>query len=132
MLTSVPTLICLCKPFSCKACPGINCRVQNPDIPRAGKDGAAHGGTAGQGGDGQDGTSTGRSAQEITAPLIFQTIEKTALGVSLVARTKETLCKPMEEQNPRLPSGLSTVCLRDDGRSPFLVADQYADAYLSL
>ena len=39
---------------------------KNPDIPRAGRDGAAHGGTAGRGGDGQDGTPTDRFAQETT------------------------------------------------------------------
>ena len=55
LLTSVPTPICLCKLFSCKACPGI-CRVQNPDIPRAGRVGAARGGAAGRGEARQDGT----------------------------------------------------------------------------
>ena len=101
LLTNVPTPSCLCKPFSCKACPGImkpgqilddpltqissaicrlglaihewvaaelinfkpkhstttrtghdsgdswslsTCRIQNPDIPRAGWGGASHGG----------------------------------------------------------------------------------------
>ena len=29
MLTSVPTPICFCKLFSCKACPGINCSSEN-------------------------------------------------------------------------------------------------------
>ena len=44
------------------------CRFQNPDIPRAGRDGAAHGGTAGRGGTGQDGTPTDRSAPRNNRP----------------------------------------------------------------
>ena len=58
----------------------ITCRIQTPDIPRAGRDGAGHGGTAGRGGDGQDGTPTGRSAQETTVPLTLQTIEESPPG----------------------------------------------------
>ena len=49
-------------------------RIQNPDIPRAGRDVAAHGGTAWRGGDGQDGTPTGLFAQETTVPFTFQKI----------------------------------------------------------
>ena len=45
-----------------------------------GRDGAAHGGTAGQDGDGQGGTPTGRFAQETTDPLTHQTIEENLLG----------------------------------------------------
>ena len=51
------------------------CRFQNPDIPRAGWDGAAH-----LGGDGQDGTTTGRFAQETTDLLTSQTIEEIPPG----------------------------------------------------
>ena len=47
-----------------------------PELLRAVRDGAVHGGTAGRGGDGQDGTPTGRFAQEITVPLTLQTIEE--------------------------------------------------------
>ena len=54
--------------------------------------------------------------------------KKTLLGMSLEARTKETLCKPMEEQNVRLTRGLFVVCPRDDGRSSFVAADQCTDA----
>ena len=56
-----------------------NCRIQNPDIPRAGPGGAAHGGAAGRSGAGQSGTPTGRFAQETTvpsAPQGFQGIER--------------------------------------------------------
>ena len=45
---------------------------------------------------------------------------------------RKFLCKPMEEQNPRLTTGLSAISKRDDGRSSFLVADQWTDDYLSL
>ena len=45
-LTRVPTRICHSRPFH----PKYTCRAQNPDIPRAGRGGAAHGGVAGRGG----------------------------------------------------------------------------------
>ena len=57
---------------------------------------------------------------------------KTRLLVYPEARTCETLCKPMGEQNPRLTSGLSPVYQQDEKRSLFLAADQWNDAYLSL
>ena len=44
-INSVPNL---CKPFLCKACPEKTGRIQNLDIPRAGRFGAP-GGTAGRG-----------------------------------------------------------------------------------
>ena len=47
LLTSGSTPFCLCKPFSCKACPGI-CRTSNLDIPRLVRLGAGRG-RAGQG-----------------------------------------------------------------------------------
>ena len=79
--TSGTTPFCLCKPFSYKACPGT-CRVQNPDIPRAGRYGAAHGGTARPGGDGQHRTpTTGLFAQEITNTLIPRRGKNDFLGV---------------------------------------------------
>ena len=52
------------------------CRVQNPDKPRAGRYGAAHGRTAGLGGDGQHRTPTGLFAQEKTAPFTLQTMDE--------------------------------------------------------
>ena len=53
------------------------CLVQNLDIPRERRDGAAHGGTAGRGGTVQDGTPTNRFAQETTVPRTLQGIEQT-------------------------------------------------------
>ena len=53
------------------------CRVQNPDIPRAGRYWAAPGGTAGPGGDGQHRTpTTGLFAKEKTNSLTPQTMEE--------------------------------------------------------
>ena len=52
------------------------CRIGNPDIPRAGRHGAAHGGTAGPGRDRQHRTPTGRFVQEKTTLFILQTMEK--------------------------------------------------------
>ena len=108
------------------------CRIQNPDIPRAGRVGAAQGGAAGRGGDEQEGSPTSRFAQNTTSFLFPRRATKTLLGVSLEARAKATPCKSTEEQKPRLITGLSEVYLRDDSRSSLLVADQCADAYLSL
>ena len=52
------------------------CRVQNPNMPRASRYGAAHGGTAGLGGDGQHRTPTGLIAQGKTASFTLQTMEE--------------------------------------------------------
>ena len=53
--------------------------LSNPK-PQSGRDGAAHCGTAGRGGDKQDRTSTGLFAQEIIVPPTLQTIEKDPSG----------------------------------------------------
>ena len=98
-------------------------RVQNPDLPRASRGEAAHGGAAGRGGDGLDGTPTGRSEQNTTVPLNLETI--VVLRVSPKAGTQQFRCKPKEEQNQRLNR-------ETDGRSSFLVVDQCADTELSL
>ena len=155
--TSGPPPFCLCKPYSCKACPGTDggtkpavdhrfitglsavyhrddkrssflaadqctdaylvsvnffharhireyiCRVQNPDIPRAGRCEAASGGTAGQAGTGSTGCRrrqySPRRKQILLAPRRWKNV---LLGVPLEARTREILCKPIEERNPRL------------------------------
>ena len=84
-------------------------RIQNPNIPREGRYGAAHGGTKGPGGNGQHKTPTGQFAQEKQLLLLSRRWENDLLSVSLEAQTKETLCKPMEEQNPPLTRGRSAV-----------------------
>ena len=53
-------------------------------------------------------------------------------NVSREARTSEILCKPTEEPNQRLTSGLSAVYQRGEKRSLFLAADQWNNAFLSL
>ena len=63
---------------------------ENPDIPQASRDRAAHGETAGQGGDRQDETPTVLVAEEPTILLTFQTIDETVVGVSQIGRTKRT------------------------------------------
>ena len=53
----------------------LPCRIQNTNIPRAGRGGAANGEAARRGGAGQDGTPTGRFAQEKTVLFVaFQGI----------------------------------------------------------
>ena len=54
----------------------FTCRIQNPDIPRAGRDGLARGGTAGRGGAGQDGMPTGRPTKVTSVLHTLQTMEE--------------------------------------------------------
>ena len=96
------------------------CRIQNPDIPRAERFGAAQSRAAGRGGTRQDRTprvGSPRTQPSLLPPKASKTI---VLNVSSEARTKESLCKPKEEHNERLTRGLSAVYPRDDGRSSFL------------
>ena len=72
-----------------------------------GRVGAAHGGAAGPGRAGQDGTPTDWFAQVTTDPRSPQASWTTVLNDSSEARTTEFLCKPMEERQPRSTSGLS-------------------------
>ena len=58
--------------------------------------------------------------------------KKRRFNVSPEARTSEILCKPTEEQNQRLTTGLSAVYHRDEKRALFLAAEQWNDAFLSL
>ena len=58
----------------------MTCRIQNPDIPRAGGDGAANGGAAEQGGAKQDETPTNYFLQNMPVPLTLQTIEDNSPG----------------------------------------------------
>ena len=78
LLTSVTTPICLCKPFSCKACPGTS-RTR----------GALH------------------SWMRTGCRLVHRRLCMLGmpLHIPVQARTKEFLFKPAEEQNQRLTSG---------------------------
>ena len=81
------------------------CRIQNPDIPRAGRVRAAHGGAAGRDRAEQDGAPTDRFAQEVTFPRTSQGIVRTCPDRLFRRQTSEILCKPMVERKPRLASG---------------------------
>ena len=70
--------------------------------------GTVPGGARRKGGAGQDRVgrdADGRFAQKTTAPFAFRGIEDTVPNVASEARTKEILCKPMAEHNPRLMAG---------------------------
>ena len=93
---------------------------------------AAHSGAAGHGGPGRMGrrrVSPRRAQPSLVSPRASKTI---VLNIFLEARTKETLSKPAEEQNPRLTGGLSAVYQGGEKRSLFLAADQWTDAFSSL
>ena len=80
------------------------CRTQNPDIPRADRGGAAHGGAAARCGVGRDADGTVRP--EDNRPFLPSGASQIAvLNDPSEARTNKTLCKPMGEQNPRLTRG---------------------------
>ena len=82
------------------------CRVQNPDIPRAGRVRAAHGGAAGPSRTGRRRIGPPRGRTSLLPSRVPKT---TVLNVSSEARTIKFRCKPTEEQNPRLTTGLSAV-----------------------
>ena len=113
-------------------------RIQNPDIRTTGgsrRGAARRSGTVRQSGAGQDGTATGRFAQETTvppAPQGFQGIENNNPELLFGSTNKKSYVNRMEEQHQRLTTGLSAVYPRDDGRSSFLAADQETDGDLSL
>ena len=95
----------------------ITCRVQKQDTHTPGKivRAGSHGGTAGQCGDRQRRTPTGRVAQAKHAPLALQTMKNNFLGVFQETRRKEISFKPMVEQNERLtrglPAGREALCV---------------------
>ena len=113
LLTSVPTPICLCKPFSCKACPGnpeartseilCTCRIQNPDIPRAGRVGAPGGATGrGRARLGADRTSRPGNKGPLYLPRHRLNVASTSFQKHEQAKS---YVKPTEEQNQRLTRG---------------------------
>ena len=105
LLTSEMTLVCLCKPFLCKAYSIIKCicvYLHNMSSPEPGHTTgesirAAYGGTAGPGGTGSTGRRRDCSRRRKQPLLPSRRWEHDLLGVSLEARTIETLFKPMEE-----------------------------------
>ena len=102
LLTSVPTPICLCKPLSCKACPGINysgpiveyTNLSNPKPEHttgASGQGARRGGGAGPGRTGRRQNSSPRRQASLAPP---KASKKRFPNVSPEARTSKILCKP--------------------------------------
>ena len=71
----------------------------------SGRGGARRSGGAGRGRAGRDADGPVRPGDD--RPLCPQASKTTVLNVSSEARTKEILCKPMEEQSPRLTRVLS-------------------------
>ena len=103
------------------------CRVQNPDIPRAGRVGA-HDGVAGRSRAGLFANRTVRLGNN-PSPHPPKASKTRRLNVSPEAQTSESQCKPMGEQNPRLNRGSSPVYHRDEKRPFFLAADQWTDLF---
>ena len=84
------------------------CLVQNPDIPQAGRVGAP-GGVAGRDRAGLYANRTVRLGDNPFSYVPSKASKTRRLNVSPEARTSEILCKPMEEQSPRLTTGASPV-----------------------
>ena len=109
------------------------CRVQNPNIPPAGRV-WAHGGAAGRGRAGRDADRTVRPGNK--RPSYPPRHRRRLLNVPPKARTNKILCKPSagtkSAVEKRFIRGLSAVYHRDEKRSSFLAADQWTDAFLSL
>ena len=77
------------KPCSArKLCGSSTCRIQNPDVPRAGRGGAANGGAAGQGGAWQDSMPVGRFVKETTDPQVRQGTENNCSECALENTSK--------------------------------------------
>ena len=98
----------------------------------AGWGGARRGGARGEWG------KAARNGSARRQPFIStsRTTKTTVLDVFSKARTKEILFKPNSGTRPpvgeRLTSGWRAIYYRDDGRSSFLAADWWTDAFLSL
>ena len=86
----------------------VKCRIQNPDIPRSGRSGRVGepGGAARRGRARLGANRTIRPGNKMS--IVPSKASKTRrFNVSREARTSEILCKPTEEANQRLTSGLS-------------------------
>ena len=87
---------------------------------------------SGRAGSGKIGCRQNYSPRIQRSPVLSKASKKRRFNVSPKARTSEILCKPTEEQNQRLTTGLSAVYYRDEKRSLFLAADQWNDSFLFL
>ena len=118
--TSGTTLFCLCKPFSCQACPRKSYtnrwRNKNPRLNRG---------------------SSAVYLRDKKRSLFLAADQWTDAFLSLETffmqcMSGNILYKPMEERNLRLTTGCSPVFQGDEKRSLFLAADKWNDAFLSL
>ena len=115
---------CLCKPFSCKACPG------KPGHTTSGSGrGAWRGGGAGSG---RTGCQQNCSPRRQGSLVLSKASKNRHLTVSLKERTIKICLNRMREQNQRLTRDLCALYQRDRERSSFLAADQWTDDFLSL
>ena len=111
MQNSAPTHFCRCKPFSCPGCPGICFFVylSNP------KPGHITGGSvwgarrSDRAGSGKIGCQQNFSPRKQRSSVPSKASKKRRFNVSSEARNSEFLCKPTEEQNQRLTTGLSPI-----------------------
>ena len=113
------------EPFSCKACPGT-CRVKAWTY--HGRVGSRRRTTGRRGGAGPGRTGLRRIGKPRRKPFLvpFKASNAPVLNDSSEARTREIPCKPKEEQNLRLTSGLPVVYKRfisglSAGRNPLFV-----------
>ena len=115
----------------------ITCRIQNPDIPRAGRVGA-HGGVAGRGRAGPDANRTVRPGDKL--PAYSPKHRRQVAGTSLQehVQAKSYLNRWRNKARGRQPvhnwfiRGICALYQRDEKRSFFLAADQWTVAALSL
>ena len=106
------------------------CRVQNPDIQRAGRVGA-HGGAAGRSRAGLDANRTVRPGDK--GPSYPPRHLRQVAGTSLLKHVEaKSYVNRMRKQNKTLTTGLPAAYNWDEKRSVFLAADQWTDAFLYL
>ena len=86
---------------------------------------------SGRAGSGKIGCQQNYSPKKQKSTVPSKASKKRRFNVSPEAPTSEILCKPTEEQNQRLTTGLSAVYYRDEKRAFFLAAEQWNDAFLS-
>ena len=84
---------------------------------------------SGRAGSGKIGCQQNYSPRKQKSIVLSKASKGRRFNVSREARTGEILCKPTEEQNQRLTTGLSAVYHRDEKRALFLAAGQWNGAF---
>ena len=107
-------------------------RIQNPDIPRAGRGGSGRGGAW----PGRKGRRRSGSPRKHLSLVHNRVPKTTVLKVSSAARTMSFVFKTDGRTKPavdqRFIRGLSAVDQQGEKRPSFLAADQCTDAYVSM